>query len=148
MNTASIVQKIRSYCNVLRDVGVSYGDYLEQLTYLLFLKMADEYGKPPYNRDIGIPDEFAWPELKKRQGAELETFYVKLLREFSRQKGMLGQIFTNQRRGQGRKRSRSVLRTCRNLSNYTIRQTGMSARKPGTRKRIPKAAGASSVTKK
>ena len=47
MNSANIVQKIWSYCDVLRDVGVSYGDYLEQLTYLLFLKMADEYGKPP-----------------------------------------------------------------------------------------------------
>ena len=48
MNTASIVQKIWSYCDIFRDVGISYGDYLEQLTYLLFLKMADEYGKPPF----------------------------------------------------------------------------------------------------
>jgi len=94
MNTASIIQKIWSYCDVLRDVGVSYGDYLEQLTYLLFLKMADEYGKPPYNRDIGIPEEYTWPKLKKQRGAELESFYVKLLRELGRQKGMLGQIFT------------------------------------------------------
>jgi len=94
MNTATMVQKIWSYCDVLRDVGVSYVDYLEQLTYLLFLKMADEYGKPPYSRDIGIPKEYTWPELKIRRGAELDTFYVKLLRELGRQKGMLGQIFT------------------------------------------------------
>ena len=40
----------------MRDDGVSYGDYLEQLTYLIFLKMADEYGKPPYDRDVGIPE--------------------------------------------------------------------------------------------
>ena len=94
MNIAPAVQKIWSYCDVLRDVGVSYGDYLEQLTYLLFLKMADEYSKPPHSRDVGIPAEYTWPELKKRRGAELETFYVKLLRELGKQKGMLGQIFT------------------------------------------------------
>jgi type I restriction enzyme M protein len=49
-NTASIVSKVWSFANVLRDDGVSYGDYLEQLTYLLLLEIADEFGKPPYNR--------------------------------------------------------------------------------------------------
>jgi type I restriction enzyme M protein len=42
VNTSTIVQKLWNYCNVLRDDGMSYGDYVEQLTYLLFLKMADE----------------------------------------------------------------------------------------------------------
>jgi len=46
-NTSSIVSKVWSFCNVLKDDSVSYGDYLEQLTYHLFLKMADEYAKPP-----------------------------------------------------------------------------------------------------
>ncbi|MBA3775713.1 MAG: type I restriction-modification system subunit M N-terminal domain-containing protein [Betaproteobacteria bacterium] len=41
MNTSALVQKLWNYCNVLRDDGMSYGDYVEQLTYLLFLKMAD-----------------------------------------------------------------------------------------------------------
>ena len=50
MNTAIIVQKLWNYCNVLRDDGMSYGDYVEQLTYLLFLKMADERSRPPYNQ--------------------------------------------------------------------------------------------------
>jgi type I restriction-modification system DNA methylase subunit len=50
MNTATIVQKFWNYCNVLRDDGMSYGDYVEQLTYLLFLKMADERSRPPYNQ--------------------------------------------------------------------------------------------------
>jgi type I restriction-modification system DNA methylase subunit len=54
-NTASIVSKVWSFCHTLRDDGVGYGDYLEQLTYLIFLKMADEYGRAPYNRDVGIP---------------------------------------------------------------------------------------------
>ena len=58
MNTAPIVSKVWSFCTTLRDDGVSYGDYLEQLTYLIFLKMADEYAKPPYNRDVGIPTKY------------------------------------------------------------------------------------------
>jgi len=59
-STSSIVSKVWSFCNPLRDVGVSYGDYLEQLTYLLFLKMTDEYGKPPYNRQLNIPKAYNW----------------------------------------------------------------------------------------
>ena len=69
-NTSSIVSKVWSFCNVLRDGGVSYGDYLEQLTYLIFLKMAEEYRKPPYNRNIGIPEEYTWDRLKQQRGAE------------------------------------------------------------------------------
>ena len=94
MNTQSIVSKIWKFCDVLRDAGVSYGDYLEQLTYLIFLKMADEYSKPPYNRDVGIPAEYDWQTLKAKKGAELERFYSELLRELGQKKGMLGQIFT------------------------------------------------------
>ena len=73
MNTAPIVSRIRSFCATLRDDGVSYGDYLEQLTYLIFLKMADEYGRPPYCRDVGIPDAYDWKSLKTKRGAELTT---------------------------------------------------------------------------
>jgi type I restriction enzyme M protein len=51
-NTSAIISKVWSYAHVLRDAGVGYGDYLEQLTYLLFLKMADEYSKPPYDRNF------------------------------------------------------------------------------------------------
>ena len=64
MNTSSIVSKVWSFCHTLRDDGVGYGDYLEQLTYLIFLKMADEYAKPPYNRNIGVPSAYDWQSLK------------------------------------------------------------------------------------
>ena len=66
--TASIVSKVWSFCTTLRDDGVGYGDYLEQLTYLIFLKMADEYSRPPYNRNVGIPAEvrLAEPEGEAR----------------------------------------------------------------------------------
>lgn len=94
MSTAPIVSKVWSFCTTLRDDGVGYGDYLEQLTYLIFLKMADEYGKPPYTREIGIPAGFDWSSLTSRKGAELEAHYVVLLRKLGEQKGMLGQIFT------------------------------------------------------
>lgn len=94
MNTASIVSKVWSFCTTLRDDGVSYGDYLEQLTYLIFLKMADEYSKPPYNRNVGIPEAYGWQTLKSKKGTELETHYLTVLRELGSKKGMLGQIFT------------------------------------------------------
>jgi type I restriction enzyme M protein len=93
-NTSSITGKVWSFCNPLRDVGVGYGDYLEQLTYLLFLKMADEYGKPPHHRTLNIPKAFNWESLTSKKGAELETHYMLLLKELSTQKGILGQIFT------------------------------------------------------
>jgi type I restriction enzyme M protein len=92
--TSSLTSKVWSFCNPLRDVGVGYGDYLEQLTYLLFLKMADEYAKPPYNRKLNIPKAYNWESLTNRKGAELEVHYVTLLRELGLQKGILGQIFT------------------------------------------------------
>jgi type I restriction enzyme M protein len=54
MTPAAIVSKLWNYCNVLRDDGMSYGDYVEQLTYLLFLKMADERTKPSYNQASNV----------------------------------------------------------------------------------------------
>ncbi len=94
MTTDSIVSKVWSFCTTLRDDGVSYGDYLEQLTYLIFLKMADEYSRAPYNREVGIPKKYGWPALRNLKGAELETRYVETLRELGTRKGLLGQIFT------------------------------------------------------
>jgi type I restriction enzyme M protein len=93
MNTSAIVSRVWNFCNVLRDDGVSYGDYLEQLTYLLFLKMADEYSKPPYKRSVGIPEGYNWGSLRVKRGAELEAHYLVILRELGKKKGMLGQIF-------------------------------------------------------
>jgi type I restriction enzyme M protein len=93
-NTNSIIAKVWSFCNTLRDDGVGYGDYLEQLTYLLFLKMADEMSKPPYRKNLGLPDDYNWEILADKRGAELERYYSEMLRELAKEKGMLGQIFT------------------------------------------------------
>ncbi len=67
-NTTSIVSKVWNFCHTLRDDGVSYGEYLEQLTYLLFLKMADEYAKQPYNRKSNIPKAYNWESLSEKRG--------------------------------------------------------------------------------
>jgi type I restriction enzyme M protein len=94
MTEASIISKVWNFASVLRDDGVGYGDYLEQITYLLFLKMADEFSKPPYNRETNIPEEYNWDSLATKRGAELEAHYTTLLRELGQASGTLGQIFT------------------------------------------------------
>ncbi len=92
-HTQSIVQRLWNYCNTLRDDGMSYGDYLEQLTYLLFLKMADERTQPPYNDTSRIPAGYDWPSLFTRNGIALETHYIETLRKLGNEHGMLGVIF-------------------------------------------------------
>lgn len=87
------VQKLWNYCNVLRDDGVSYGDYVEQLTYLLFLKMDDEQTKPPFNRLSKIPKNLNWESLLKKDGDELEVHYRHILESLGKEKGMIGVIF-------------------------------------------------------
>jgi len=91
--SASLVQKVWNYCNVLRDDGVSYGDYVEQLTYLLFLKMADEHTKPPFNKPSTIPQGLDWRSLLEKDGAALEAHYRYILEMLGKEKGMLGVIF-------------------------------------------------------
>ena len=93
MNTSSIVQKLWNYCNVLRDDGMSYGDYVEQLTYLLFLKMADERTRAPYNQQSPVPEKYRWPSLIKKDGDELFDHYRHTLEALGNQKGLLGLIF-------------------------------------------------------
>ncbi len=90
---AQLVQKLWNYCNILRDDGLSYGDYVEQLTFLLFLKMADEQSKPPFNRPSPIPKGFGWDALLKLDGDDLEIHYRHTLEELGRRSGMLGVIF-------------------------------------------------------
>ena len=88
-----IVQKLWNYCNVLRDDGLSYGDYVEQLTYLLFLKMAHEQTLPPWRRPSVVPEGYDWPSLMQRDGDELEAHYRHILETLATRPGMLGLIF-------------------------------------------------------
>lgn len=93
MNTSVLVQKIWNFCHTLRDDGVGYGDYLEQLTYLLFLKLAHEYALEPYNRDTHIPKGYDWAALRNKTGAPLEAKYLAILHRLGNGDGMLGAIF-------------------------------------------------------
>jgi type I restriction enzyme M protein len=88
-----LVQKLWNYCNILRDDGLSYGDYVEQLTFLLFLKMADEQARPPFNKPSPIPKGNDWPALLAKDGDELEIHYRHTLEELGKRSGMLGVIF-------------------------------------------------------
>ncbi|MFE6611699.1 N-6 DNA methylase [Amycolatopsis sp. NPDC057786] len=81
-----VVGKLWGYAHSLRHDGVDYGDYIEQLTYLLFLKMADEQG-------VALPHETDWPYLRKQSGTDLVDAYQDALRTLGKQPGMLGDIF-------------------------------------------------------
>jgi len=113
-DSAGIVQKLWNYCNVLRDDGVSYGDYVEQLTYLLFLKMADEHTKPPFNKPPTIPVGLDWQSLLQKDGSALEVHYRHILESLGKETGMLGVIF---RKSQNRIQDPAKLRRLLELIN-------------------------------
>ncbi|MCT7982875.1 type I restriction-modification system subunit M [Laspinema sp. A4] len=81
-----VVNKLWGFCNTLRHDGIDYGDYIEQLTYLLFLKMADEKG-------IAIPQGCEWDNLKSYSGTDLADYYLDILRQLREERGLLGDIF-------------------------------------------------------
>ena len=83
---SDIVQKLWGFCHTLRHDGIDYGDYIEQITYLLFLKMADERG-------VDVPEGCSWPTIKKRSGTELIDHYIDALRKLGKTPGILGDIY-------------------------------------------------------
>lgn len=82
-----VVQKLWGFCHVLRHDGIDYGDYIEQITYLLFLKMVDERG-------LKLPVGFDWKTLKEKSGTDLTEYYEDLLRRLGKESGLLGDIFS------------------------------------------------------
>jgi type I restriction enzyme M protein len=83
---SDIVQKLWGFCHTLRHDGIDYGDYIEQITYLLFLKMADERG-------VEVPKGCAWPTIRDKSGTELLDHYVDALRKLGKTSGILGDIY-------------------------------------------------------
>ena len=97
-NPQQLVQKLWNYCSILRDDGLSYGDYVEQLTFLLFLKMADEQSRPPFKKISAVPKGYDWSSLLTKDGVPLdgdalEVHYRHVLETLGKKTGMLGVIF-------------------------------------------------------
>jgi len=91
LSASEIVNKVWNYAHVLRDDGVGYGDYVEQITYLIFLKMADE--REVSGQQVQVPGKYAWAKLVKLDGDDLEIQYRHTLESLGKQGGMLGTIF-------------------------------------------------------
>jgi type I restriction enzyme M protein len=89
---STLVGRVWNYAHVLRRQGIPFGDYIEQITYLLFLKMDDER-EELLDKRSSIPDRYRWHCLRTLDGDELETRYRHALEELGRQKGLIGQIF-------------------------------------------------------
>src|SRR5205823_9031041 len=83
---SDIVNKLWGFCHTLRHYGIDYGDYIEQLTYLLFLKMAEE-------RAAAVPKDFDWASLKNLSGTALTDHYADILRKLREAGGLLADIF-------------------------------------------------------
>ena len=90
-DSASIVSKVWNYAHVLKNAGVGYGDYVEQITYLLFLKLADEMTELGF--DNPIPAKFGWSVLSSKSGDELEVHYRHTLENLGKVPGLVGIIF-------------------------------------------------------
>jgi len=93
VDSSQLVNKLWNYCSVLRDDGLSYGDYVEQLTYLLFLKMDNERSNPPFNGKSQIPKKYNWESLVSLEGLDLESHYLEILQNLGKQEGIIGTIF-------------------------------------------------------
>jgi hypothetical protein len=94
-HSQQLVQKLWNYCNILRDDGLSYGDYVEQLTFLLFLKMADEQSRPPFKKPSTVPKGYDWPSLLTKDGVPLdgdalEVHYRHVLETLGKKTGRIG----------------------------------------------------------
>ena len=93
MNESNLVTKVWNYATILKDAGVAYTDYVAQITYMLFLKMDQEY-LDNLNQPSLIPQQYRWKSLMKLDGSELEERYSKALSDLSKQGGIIGAIYT------------------------------------------------------
>jgi type I restriction enzyme M protein len=82
MSNVDVLQKLWGFCHTLHHDGIDYGDYIEQITYLLFLKMADERG-------VAIPTGCTWPTIRDKSGTDLTEHYIDVLRKLGKTDGIL-----------------------------------------------------------
>lgn len=122
MTTQEIVQKLWNLCNVLRDDGITYHQYVTELTYILFLKMAKET-----DTEGKIPAEYRWDELVKREGTELRNFYKRLLLDLGEKaEGRVKEIYTNAATNIDEpKNLEKIIKTINALDWYSAREEGL-----------------------
>src|SRR6478672_4214343 len=115
-----VVQKLWGFCHTLRHDGVDYGDFIEQITYLLFLKMADEQG-------IELPEATDWPYLRAQSGVALVEAYEDALRTLGKQPGMLGDIFAGSQNRLGNPATLAQLMTSTDETEWTSLKVDIKA---------------------
>ena len=122
MTTQEIVQKLWNLCNVLRDDGITYHQYVTELTYILFLKMAKETGA-----EDKIPPEYRWDELIKFEGISLNNFYKRLLLELGEKgQGLIKQIYTNAKSNIDEpKNLEKIIKSIDSLDWYSAKEEGL-----------------------
>lgn len=122
MTTNEIVQKLWNLCNVLRDDGITYHQYVTELTYILFLKMAEETGA-----EAKIPKDYRWADLSGKKGIELHRFYKKLLLELGTNgKNRIQQIYTNAYTNIDEpKNLEKIVKAINDLDWYSAREEGL-----------------------
>jgi type I restriction enzyme M protein len=122
MTTSEIVSKLWNLCNVLRDDGITYHQYVTELTYILFLKMAKET-----NTEKGIPEEFRWDVLVNKEGIELKKYYKRLLLELGdNAKGRIQEIYANSSTNiEEPKNLEKIIKSIDKLDWYSAREEGL-----------------------
>jgi type I restriction enzyme M protein len=122
MTTTEIVQKLWNLCNILRDDGITYHQYVTELTYILFLKMAQETGA-----ENKIPEGYRWVDLTSKKGVELHQFYRKLLLELGTNgKNRIQQIYANAHTNiEEPKNLEKIVSAINDLDWYSAREEGL-----------------------
>jgi type I restriction enzyme M protein len=122
MNTQEIVSKLWNLCNVLRDDGITYHQYVTELTYILFLKMAKETGS-----ESKLPEGYRWDNLKSKSGIELKTFYKDLLNHLGEETtGIVQQIYQGSATNiEEPKNLEKIITTIDGLDWYSAKEEGL-----------------------
>lgn len=122
MNTQEIVSKLWNLCNVLRDDGITYHQYVTELTFLLFLKMSQETGN-----EGNIPEDYRWGSLKELHGINLRNHYDRLLLELGQNgAGRIKQIFANSQSNiKEPKNLEKIIKSIDELDWYSAREEGL-----------------------
>lgn len=122
LNNQEIVSKLWNLCNVLRDDGITYHQYVTELTYILFLKMGKET-----STDGQIPEDYRWDELVKKQGVDLKKFYNELLNHLGENSsGRIKQIYSGSRSNIDEpKNLEKIIRSIDELDWYSAKEEGL-----------------------